>query len=121
ATPRLGLAAGAIHLGLQLLLFLPLTFFATLNTARMMDVGFGPVGPLLIKLAAIALGPAVIADMLLFYLLHFDFDTENTLVAFLPYMVFAGVPMALAFKLDLKETGLTVLVSAVPRIAVVLT
>lgn len=61
-----GVAAAAVHVGVNLALILPMLLVAMVIAVKLLDVAFGPLGQALFKLAAVVLGPAAIGSIIAF-------------------------------------------------------
>ena len=110
-----------ISLGLQTLVFLPVAFLAAVVTARLLDVSFGPLGTVALKLVAVTHGSGALADGTFFAMtVLMGNDWHTPLVGFVPYLIACGLPLALLFGLSVGETALMVGIMYLARFLTVL-
>lgn len=103
----------------EVLVLMPIAIAAVFLTARIMNIGFGPMIPALLKVAAIAIGTGGVADILFFkMMLSVDFDYQMLLVAFVLHMFLLGLPMLAIFELELSEMVMIVSIIVIPRIVI---
>lgn len=103
---------------MQVVLFIPVAVGSAIVVVNMMDMELGPLIPAAIKLAAITLGPAALADGLFFAVLQHEFDYELLLLGFVFYLIAIGLPSWAWFRTDLQQTTLLVALQSLPRLAV---
>lgn len=103
----------------EVFILMPIAIVAVFITARIMNIGFGPMVPALIKVAAIAIGTGGVADILFFkMMLSVEFDYQMLLVAFVLHMFLLGLPMLAIFELELSEMVMIVSIIVIPRIVI---
>lgn len=109
----------AVMLLAEVLLLMPIAIGAVFVTARVMNIGFGPMVPALLKVAAIAIGTGGVADLLFFKMMFsVDFEYVMLLVVFVLHLLMLGLPMLAVFELELMEMAMIVSIVVVPRILI---
>lgn len=118
STRHASIGAAAMLLA-ETLLLMPVAVLAVFVTARVMNIGFGPMLPVMIKVAAIAIGAGGVADILFFrMMLSVDFDYVLLLVGFVLHMFLLGLPILAVFELELSEMIMIVSIIVIPRIVI---
>lgn len=103
----------------EIVILMPIAVGAVFLTARVMNIGFGPMVPALLKVAAIAIGTGGVADILFFkMMLSVDFDYVILLVAFVLQLILLGLPMLALFELELMDMAMIVSIVVLPRIVI---
>lgn len=116
-SPGRAVAGSSLMLLAETLLMAPIAVGAVLLVAKIMDIGFGPMIPALIRVCAIAIGAGGVADLLFFkVMLSVDFDYQILLVGFVLHMILIGIPVAIVFELESLEMAAIVSIIVLPRI-----
>lgn len=114
---RAAILGAAGMLAVELLVFAPVAVLAVFITAKLLDVGFGPLVPALVKIIAIAVGAGGVADILFFkIMLSVEFDYQILLVGFVLHMLLIGLPVAIIYELEAFEMALITAIIVIPRL-----
>lgn len=109
----------ALMLLAEAVVLAPVAVLAVFIVARLMDIGFGPAWPAIIKIVAIAIGAGGVGDILFFkMMLSVDFDYQILLVGFVLHMILIGIPVAIIFELEAMEMAAIVAIIVAPRLAI---
>jgi hypothetical protein len=80
-TAASGLQQAAIYLSAKLVVSVPVMLLACLLAVKLLDTSFGPVGPAILKISAIALTPGAIADAVMLITLALSSHSANPTAA----------------------------------------
>ena len=106
----------SIAIALQTILYFPSALGAIFLTARVYGVSFGSIKEVLLKLAVLTFGPGAVADgIFLGIAMGMSGEMMTPVLAFMPYVIMVGLPLALFFSLNFSETMLTVAIIYLPR------
>ena len=106
-------AAGLLAASLKLVIWMAMTFGGALLAARFAGINFGPIGPALLKLAALCLAPAALGDLAT-TLLGGDGAVER--IGFVVRIVLYYFLVAYFFEFDGRETVIVVFTITVVKI-----
>ena len=115
-----GMVTAVTLIIVQALIYLPITIAAALNTAKMLDTGFGEFKQAVFKFICIMLGPALLSDFAFLYLAaHATFDMWTVPVSYFFYFATIGLSMVVLFGVEAPAAALVVLIVTVTKIAAV--
>jgi len=106
-------------IGLQLFVMVPLLLALLVLLAKLLDVNFGTLPTALLKLAAIAIGPLSIAQLISIWISQFTFGIGGLLFYGLSHFVCCAIFVGSMFDLDYFETVVTAMAIIILRFLVV--
>lgn len=110
----------AVLVVVQVMFFLPGLFVVMVQVAKWFEHDLGKLLTVVLKLAAITIGPAALADVLFAAtMVTMDFDWWGIVAGFAFYLLTAGITTACLFGLGLIDTVVAVIGIVVPRVAIV--